>query len=312
MNGRRVLSDDLPAMKRTKSAPRPSEHGRVLVENTLNNLARWCVVLVRAPRARNPRPRTSGFVAIGFTVVVVVASMFLIDTAASDWARHLPRWVTAAWEQITDFGLSGWFLVPFGLIIVLLAAAASSALPRLTQGVLAMLAARFGFLFLAIGAPGLFVTIVKRLIGRARPYVGSYDDPFAYMPFVWRPEYASMPSGHATTSAAAAVAIGALWPRARRIMWVYAVLIMLSRVVVLAHHPSDVIAGALVGVVGALLVQRWFAARRLVFSANDLREYPGPSFKRIRIAIGQVIAGQGECTAKLAILRPIEPDRDAL
>ena len=54
---------------------------------------------------------------------------------------------------------------------------------------------RFGYLFLAIGLPGLFVTIVKRLIGRARPYVGNHDDPFAYMPFIWQPEYASMPSG---------------------------------------------------------------------------------------------------------------------
>ncbi len=77
----------------------------------------------------------------------------------------------------------------------------SPALPRLTQGVLAALAARFGFLFLAIGVPGLFVTIVKRLIGRARPIsAGSHDDPFVYRPFIWRPEYASMPSGHATTA----------------------------------------------------------------------------------------------------------------
>ena len=75
-----------------------------------------------------------------------------------------------------------------------------------------MLTVRFGFLFLAIGLPGLFVTIVKRLIGRARPYVGSHDDPFIYMPFVWAPEYASMPSGHATTAASAAIAIGAMWP----------------------------------------------------------------------------------------------------
>jgi hypothetical protein len=43
--------------------------------------------------------------------------------------------------------------------------------------VLAMLRMRFGFLFLAIGLLGLFVSIVKRLIGRARPYVGSRDNP---------------------------------------------------------------------------------------------------------------------------------------
>jgi len=144
-------------------------------------------------------------------------------------------------------------------------------------------------LFLAIGLPGLFVTIVKRLIGRARPYVGSPDDPFIYRPFIWAPEYASMPSGHATTAASAAIAIGALWPKSRAVMWLYALVIMFSRVVVLAHHPSDVVAGALVGAVGALWLGRAFAARGLLFSASDLRAFPGPSLRRVKAALREVL-----------------------
>ena len=105
---------------------------------------------------------------------------------------------------------------------------------------LAVLAVRFGFLFVAIGLPSLFATVIKRLIGRARPYVGGHDDPFAYMPFIWKPEYASMPSGHATTAAAAAIAIGAVWPRVRPVMWIYALVIMASRILIFVHHPSDV------------------------------------------------------------------------
>jgi membrane-associated phospholipid phosphatase len=60
-------------------------------------------------------------------------------------------------------------------------------------------------------------------------------------------------------------------------------------VFVLAHHPSDVVAGALVGVAGACLVRRWFVGRRLLFCARDLRAYPGPSLRRIRAAIGEAI-----------------------
>jgi undecaprenyl-diphosphatase len=134
----------------------------------------------------------------------------------------------------------------------------------------------------AIGLPGLFVTVAKRLIGRARPYVGSQDDPFTYVPFGWRSEYASMPSGHVTTAVAAAVAIGAVWPRARVPMWTYALIIMASRIIVLAHHPSDVIVAALVGAFGAMLVRNWFAERRLVFDASGLRALPGPSLRRIK------------------------------
>ena len=49
-------------------------------------------------------------------------------------------------------------------------------------------------------------------------------------------------------------------------MAVYAFLIAASRLVLLAHHPSDVVAGALIGVIGALIVRYWFAARRLGFA----------------------------------------------
>jgi undecaprenyl-diphosphatase len=98
-----------------------------------------------------------------------------------------------------------------------------------------------------------------------------------------------MPSGHATTAVAAAIAIGAIWPRARGVMWLYALTIMFSRVVVVAHHPSDVIAGALVGAVGALMVRRWFAARRLAFSASDLRPYPGPAWRRLKAVARQLV-----------------------
>jgi membrane-associated phospholipid phosphatase len=271
VNGGKVLSSSAPQ------------------QNVLRNFRQWISVLARAPRASVPAPSAGAIAAIVAMLIASVACMVLIDTAASTWARTLPRWFEDVFERITDLGLGGWFLFPFGFILLCLAAVASPRLTPLTQGVLAMLTVRFGFLFLAIGVPGLFVTIVKRLIGRARPYVGSPDDPFIYRPFVWAPQYASMPSGHATTAASAAIAIGALWPKSRAVMWLYALVIMFSRVVVLAHHPSDVIAGALVGAMGALWVRRAFAARGLLFSAIDLKAFPGPSLQRVKAALREVL-----------------------
>jgi undecaprenyl-diphosphatase len=274
----------------TKDAPvAGSARLSALPKNTLENFAKWGAALVRPPLVRPPPLPPSAFVAIILTPAVAIAVMFGVDAAASDWAHHLPRWFIDAFEEITNFGLGGWFLIPSALVFLCLAAVAAPTLPRITQGVLAALAARFGFLFLAVGAPGLFDTIIKRLIGRARPYVGSHDDPFAYMPFIWRSEYASMPSGHSANVAAAAIAIGALWPKTRPVLWLFALLIMFSRVVVLAHHPSDVIVGALVGAVGAALVRRWFAARRLVFSAHELKAFPGPSLQRATAAARQIL-----------------------
>jgi undecaprenyl-diphosphatase len=266
--------------------------GPALLRNIGENLERWTRAIATPPPAALLRPHTPAIAAAVATLVVAVISMFAFDTAASTWANHEPYWFRDAFEKITDFGLSGWFLFPFGFGVLCLAAIISPALSYMSRGVLLALAARFGFLFLAIGIPGLFVTIVKRLIGRARPYVGNFDDPFAYRPFIWRPEYASMPSGHSTTAVAAAIAMGAVWPRSRPIMWLYAIVIMLSRIFVMAHHPSDVIAGALTGAVGAFLLRRWFAAHRLVFCVRDLSAYPGPSLRRIKAALHEAFSGR--------------------
>jgi membrane-associated phospholipid phosphatase len=261
------------------------------------NLARWIAVLARAPRARLPPVGGAAFAVFGLVLAVIIASMFLFDTQTIAWSRRGPLWLHDLADEITNYGRSSTFLYPFGLVLLLLAAALSPSLSRMSQGVLAVVAVRFGFLFVAIGLPGLFATIIKRLIGRARPYVGDHDDPFAYMPFIWRPEYASMPSGHATTATAAAIAIGAVWPRLRSAMWVYALIIMASRILIFVHHPSDVLAGAVVGVIGALMVRRWFAARRLGFSPADLQPYPWPSWSRLKATAREIVGGRAGVTS---------------
>ena len=256
------------------------------------NLARWIAVLVRAPRARLPRISPGAFAVFAVVLAVIIASMFLFDTKAIEWARREPLWLHDFADEITNYGRSSTFLYPFGFVLLALAALLSPWLTKMSQGVVAALAVRFGFLFVAIGLPSLFATIIKRLIGRARPYVGGHDDPFAYMPFIWKPEYASMPSGHATTAAAAAIAIGAVWPRMRPVMWAYALIIMASRILIFVHHPSDVLGGAVVGVIGAFMVRRWFAARRLGFSPADLQPYAWPSWGRLKATAREIVSGR--------------------
>ena len=253
------------------------------------NLPRWIAVLVRSPRARLPRIGPGAFGVFAVVLAVIIASMFLFDTKAIELARREPLWLHDFADEITNYGRSSTFLYPFGMVLLALAAVLSPWLTKMSQGVLAALAVRFGFLFVAIGLPSLFATVIKRLIGRARPYVGGHDDPFSYVPFIWKPEYASMPSGHATTAAAAAVAIGAVWPRVRAVMWICALVIMASRILIFVHHPSDVLGGAVIGVIGALIVRRWFAARRLGFSPADLQPYAWPSWARLKATAREVV-----------------------
>jgi membrane-associated phospholipid phosphatase len=222
--------------------------------------------------------------------VAVVLSMLFLDQPIYQFASGLPMWLVDLFFEITDFGRSGWILVPTGGLIVVIALLASPAFDHMTRGVLAMVVVRIGFVFIAVGLPGLIAAIVKRWIGRVRP---SALGPFAYEPFSWRPQYASLPSGHTLTAFAALVAIGALFPRARPFLWFYALLIALSRIVVTAHYTSDVIAGAAIGAFGALWVRDWFARRRLGFvvgADGEVHALPGPSLGRIKKGARALIA----------------------
>jgi undecaprenyl-diphosphatase len=246
--------------------------------------------LVRPPRRAVPWPSSGQLaLAVAGAAIVVLAIMVTIDGWAIAQTRRLPSGLVEAFNRFTDLGKGGFFLWPLGLALIALACLSSPAMPRMSRLVLAAWAVRIGFVFTAIAVPGLFVTIVKRLIGRARPLVEG-NDTMAFVPFGWKVDYASLPSGHATTAFAALVAIGAIFPQARALMWIYAVLIAVSRVVLTAHYPSDVVAAAFVGAAGAWLVQQWFAARGLGFAvtaAGAIRPMPGPSLGRIVKALAR-------------------------
>ena len=225
-------------------------------------------------------------------VALFLFGMFFVDAAVTNAVMRLPHWAKAFFDAITDYGKSGWFLWPLGLLFLALTALPPVA-PRFAQLVVAAIMVRVGFLFVAIGLPSLFVTIIKRMIGRARPMVTGHVDPFVFSPFIWRSDYAGLPSGHTTTAFAVLVAFSTLWPRSRTIVLVYAVLIAMSRVVVTAHYTTDVLMGALVGTVGALMVRRWFALRRLGFSVGPdgvPHMYPGPSVRRIKSVARDLLA----------------------
>jgi len=264
--------------------------GRARVRQVKANVDAWVMGLHRRPRAfsnaeawyRAARPLIYAAVAM---VVLVPLVMVASDAWAIQETRTLPEAAHAFFRFVTEFGKSGWFLWPIGLALIAFSFLTPPALERIGTAMTAALTVRLAFLFAAIAIPGLFTAIVKRLIGRARPFVGGVADPYLYDPFIWNAAYASLPSGHATTAFAVAVAFGTLWPQMRPYVWTYAVVIAVSRVIVLAHHPSDVAAGAVVGVVGAVLVGNWFTARRMAFlktADGRVLAMPGPSWRRLK------------------------------
>jgi undecaprenyl-diphosphatase len=228
--------------------------------------------LVRAPShlrrveaMRKLARQTAVLTAIGAVAIVVL--MVAVD--AAEISLMPPRGTASLWPVriLTDFGKDTYLLsLLAGALFVI--AIVSPLLRDGSRDRLLLLGMRLEFVFLALLVPILAGELIKWVVGRGRPFVGGKADAFNFHPFTGTEAYFSFPSGHAITAFALAFAVSAVWPRARPAMIVYAILIALSRLVLLAHHPSDVVAGALIGVIGAMGVRYWFAIRRLGFSVG--------------------------------------------
>jgi membrane-associated phospholipid phosphatase len=232
-------------------------------------LWRSTVQLVRPashPRADESARRlvraTWPLLAIG--AVVVLTLMFALD--ASEIGLMPRRGAPSLWPVriLTDFGKAANVLgVLAGSLLAV--AIAAPALRGPSRSRLLRFGTKLQFLFFAVLVPVLTGEVIKWIVGRGRPFVGGEANAFNFAHFAGTEAYASFPSAHVITSAALAFAVSSVWPRARGAMIVYAALIAGSRLVLLAHHPSDVVAGALIGVAGAMAVRHWFAVRRLGF-----------------------------------------------
>ena len=105
-------------------------------------------------------------------------------------------------------------------------------------------------LSLLLGAESLLVNQgLKRLFRRSRPDMGSRTHPHK----IRKPQTSSFPSGHASSAvlAASILSKGSKLAPAYKVL---AALVATSRIHVRAHHASDVIAGAAVGMIFTRLI----------------------------------------------------------
>src|SRR5882757_1824701 len=245
--------------------------------------------LVRAPshsrRAEAARrwARHSLWLTTGIGVAIIVL-MYALDATEIGWMP--PRGTAWLWPVriLTDFGKSAYVL--WVLVAMLFAVAIMFPLARGTaRSVLIGFGTRILFIFFAVLLPVLAGEIIKDIVGRGRPFVGGQANAFNFSHFAGSEAYASFPSGHAITAFALAFAVSAVWPHLRIPMAVYALVIAATRLVLLAHHPSDVVAGALVGIIGAMVVGYWFAARHLAFTIRRdgaIEPLAGPSLGHLK------------------------------
>jgi membrane-associated phospholipid phosphatase len=193
------------------------------------------------------------------TAVAVMAAILLAFALDQPIARIMagadPDVLRIA-RLVTWFGQGGVLLYPSGILILagLLLRLIWDDMRHWLDPVLKSL----GATFITVALAGLADDALKIVFGRARPYLWLAGDNSGFGFFRYGARFASFPSGHTTTSFAAAVVLAVLAPRWRRGFPVAALAIALSRIVLDVHYLSDVIAGGALGICIATISVRFF------------------------------------------------------
>lgn len=167
-----------------------------------------------------------------------------IDFAVLDWIQQNMRceFLDALMRGLSVIGEYGAVWIAVTVLLLLLKAHRKCGL-QMTAGLIS----------------GLLVgnVILKRLINRPRPFTINTDMTL----LVSAPHGSSFPSGHAIACFVAATILLRYDKRMGIPALILAILISFSRLYLYVHFPSDVLAGALIGVALGFLVG--FAAKRI-------------------------------------------------
>jgi undecaprenyl-diphosphatase len=190
-------------------------------------------------------------VAVAAAVMAAILLAFAIDQPiARSMAGASPPVLRIA-RFVTWFGQGGVVLYPSGILVLI------GLLCRFVwddmRHWLDPLLKSLGAIFITVAVAGLADDALKIVFGRARPYLWLAGDTSGFGFFRYGARFASFPSGHTTTSFAAALIFGTILSRWRLAFLAIALSIAASRIVLDVHYLSDVIAGAALGTFVAVI-----------------------------------------------------------
>jgi undecaprenyl-diphosphatase len=211
----------------------------------------------QAPLASWPSARIGAAFVLAATAILFAA--IILDVRAITTAYELPRPVVEFGSFLSHVGRSVWFLLVSGLLSSLFFLADWRKVGTCLRLAWWEIGAVAGYAFIAFASAGILVNILKPIFGRARPRLILETGPFGFDFFSLGYSAASFPSGHSTDMGVFMVVASLFFPKLRVLFVALGIAFASSRVVVLAHYPSDVVAGLLLGATVAYLVARLYA-----------------------------------------------------
>ncbi|MCF8098411.1 MAG: phosphatase PAP2 family protein [Desulfarculaceae bacterium] len=191
--------------------------------------------------------RITGWSALATVLLVAVFFLFL-DRPIDTLAHGLRGGALFAVAQFISLSADhDWFNV--WLCVGLLGGGALALGRGLTPGVRALL-----LVCVAVALTMMLGETLKWFFGRYRPVMYFDHDLYGFSWFAAKGKMHSFPSGHTFRIFSAMTALALVWPRARVPLLGFAALVGICRVLVTKHYPSDIIAGAFVGIFCVLWV----------------------------------------------------------
>ena len=213
--------------------------------------------------------RLGAYEKAGLALSLLFAAFLILDPLVLSAVRGLDPDTRRVFALLTHFGKAGWILIPSGAGILLLAWLHARE-QSLRRGVIFDYVSKLlVFLFASVALSGLTASLLKNVIGRARPKFYDELGSLAFHPFSFDASFAAFPSGHAATIGALAGALAIVWPRARVPLLLAGAWIAATRFLIAAHYFTDAVAGYALGLAFAYFLRGSLARRGWLFRLDQ-------------------------------------------
>ena len=195
---------------------------------------------------------TAGGITAFFALTLLLfLSYRFVDIPVAIFCNQLAPNILQVFDWITEFGVSTWYLVASLFLFVIFRFYRKNR----------VYANRALFIFTAVAISGITAIVVKLTVARYRPKLFFEKGLYGFDIFNVGYEYNSFPSGHVATIFSLAAAMSLFWPKYRVYFFFVAFAVALSRIVLTSHYVSDVIAGAFIGTLTVLLLNKYIPDR---------------------------------------------------